>query len=107
MQASEAPGAKTRNARLFLVDESRFVDCLIGAGGNATMQVRVRTPMTLPEDVILCEEATGLAFECRVNWCKHDLIGLIVVGICNHSRRPILLSKCAMGAAWAHETRVG
>lgn len=96
MQELETLGAKTKNARLFLVAESRFVDCLIGAGGNATMQVRVRTPITLPEDVILCEEATGLAFECQVNWCKHDLIGLIVVGICNRSRRPVLLSKCAI-----------
>jgi hypothetical protein len=49
--------------------------------------------------VILCEDSTGLAFECQVNWRKDELVGLLVGDICDRSRRKALLNECAPLAA--------
>lgn len=81
--------------KLLLVAEASHVDCRIRTVSDATVQVRMRAAMPLPEDIVLWEPATQIAYRCQVTWRKHDLVGLAILGICDRAQRRPLLDACA------------
>lgn len=83
------------SGKLLLVAEASHVDCRIRTVSDATAQVRMRAAMSLPEDVVLWEQATQLAYRCQVTWRKHDLVGLAILDICDRAQRGPLLDACA------------
>ena len=83
------------SGKLLLVAEASHVDCRIRAVSDATAQVRMLAAMSLPEDVVLWEQATQLAYRCQVTWRKHDLVGLAILDICDRAQRRPLLDACA------------
>ncbi len=95
MHASHDLHDELDSGKLLLVAEASHVDCRIRMVCEASAQVRMRAAMSLPEDVILWEQATLLAYRCQVTWRKHDLVGLEILDVCDRAQRRPLLDACA------------
>jgi hypothetical protein len=91
------------SGKLLLVAEASHVDCRIRMVSAASAQVRMRAAMSLPEDVVLWEQATELAYRCEVTWRKHDLVGLAILDICDRAQRRPLLDACAQPVRYQPE----
>jgi len=95
MHANHDLHHETAAGKLLLVAEASHIDCSIRMVSEASAQVRMRAAMSLPEDLVLWEQATQLAYRCQVTWRKHDLVGLAILEICDRAHRRPLLNACA------------
>jgi hypothetical protein len=89
--------------KLLLVAEASHVDCRIRVVSGASAQVRMRAAVSLPEDVVLWEQATQLAYRCEVTWRKQDLVGLTILDVCDRAQRRPLLDACAQPVRYQPE----
>jgi len=105
MYASHDLRHELDTGKLLLVAEASHVDCHIRVVSEASVQVRMRAAMSLPEDVVLWEQATQLAYRCEVTWRKHDIVGLAILDICDRAQRRPLLDACAQPVRYQPDCR--